>query len=113
MIDNNDPDVIFAALQHLKYNKHEVILFHVTDHSKEVELGFDNRPTRFIDLETGEALKLNPNAIRDSYVANTKKYFSELQLKCMQYQIELVEADINKGFEQVLLSYLIKRNKLF
>ncbi|NNC86676.1 MAG: DUF58 domain-containing protein, partial [Bacteroidia bacterium] len=48
----NDTDELFNALQHLKYNKHEVILFHVVDKEKEIDFDFENRPYQFIDVET-------------------------------------------------------------
>lgn len=35
---------MFDSLQHLKHNKHEVILFHVVDASRELLFEFDNRP---------------------------------------------------------------------
>jgi len=58
MFENiNDKEAIFDALQHLRYNKHEVILFHVSDHQTELEFNFDNRPYQFIDIETGESRK--------------------------------------------------------
>ncbi|NQV01035.1 MAG: DUF58 domain-containing protein, partial [Bacteroidia bacterium] len=38
MFENtSNPDELFAALQHLKHNRHEVVLFHVTDKSKEAD----------------------------------------------------------------------------
>lgn len=106
-------DEIFAALQHLKHNKHEVILFHVTDKSKELDFSFENRPYRFVDVETGQQVKLFPAEVKQQYLAAVNTFKDELKLKCGQYQIDLVEADINKGFEQVLLPYLVKRSKLF
>jgi hypothetical protein len=64
--DSEEYKSLFAALKHLKYNKHEVILFHIRDKSKELDFDFTNRPYRFIDLETGEQLKLTPNQVKDS-----------------------------------------------
>ena len=107
-----DNSLLFDALQHLRYNKHEVILFHVTDAPKELDFDYDNRPYRFVDMETGEEIKLNPAEIRDSYAQATGKFHQELKLKCAQYKIDFVEADINKGFEQVLLPYLLKRERM-
>jgi uncharacterized protein (DUF58 family) len=112
MLDSNPADELFSALQHLKHNKHEVILFHVTDKQQELEFKYKNRPYRFVDLETGEEVKLNPNEIRDQYVNSVSSYVSDLKLKCAQYHIDLIEADINENFEKVLLPYLIKRSKL-
>ena len=103
---------LFSALQHLKHNKHEVIVFHVTDKQKEMDFDFDNRPYRFIDLETGEEVKLHPNELKDNYLAQMSAYKKELMLKCGQNRIEFIEADINLGFDQVLLPYLIKRTKM-
>lgn len=101
----------FAALQHLKHNKHEVILFHVLDYAKELEFDFVNRPYRFIDLETGDQVKLTPSQVKETYVSEMKNFFRTLKLKCGQYHIDLVEANINLGFRQILLPYLTKRVK--
>ena len=102
---------LFSALQHLKHNKHEVILFHVLDKSRELEFDFSNRPYRFIDLETGEQLKLTPNQVKETYVKQMQNFYQQLKLRCGQYKIDLVEADVNLGFRQVLLPYLMKRVK--
>lgn len=115
MIENSEKsqDDLWNALQHLKHNKHEVILFHVTDKKKELDFEFENRPYRFIDMETGEEIKLNPLQVREAYQRSMKKFEQDLKLKCGQYSIDLVEADISKGFDQVLLPYLLKRKKMF
>ena len=103
---------IFASLQHLKHNKHEVIIFNVLDHKMELGFEFDNRPYHFIDIESGENLKIHPNNIRESYLEAVNSYHKELKLKCAQYKIDFVDADIHAGFYQVLHSYLIKRAKM-
>jgi len=114
MLDNHtDSADLFGALRHLKHNKHEVILFHVADQTREVEFAYENRPYRFVDLETGQQVKLFPSQVRDQYTRNIKAFMQEMKLKCGQYHIDLVEVDINRGFEQVLLPYLVKRSKLF
>lgn len=114
MMDNSErADELFAALQHLKFNKHEVILFHVHDYAKEVAFNYSNRPHRFIDLESGEEVKLSSNAIKKEYQQKQEAFLKEMKLKCAQYQIDLVEADIQAGFHPVLLAYLLKREKLF
>lgn len=104
---------LFSALQHLRHNKHEVILFHVTDKAKELDFNFEGRPYRFIDVETGQELKIHPNEVKERYVKAINDYKNELKLRCGQYQIEFIEADINAGFRQILLPYLLKRERLF
>lgn len=107
-----DNEELFSALQHLKYKKHEVVLFHVNDTPKELEFGFENRPYKFIDLESGEELKLNPNQVKENYISSVKNFTNALKLKCGQYHIDFVEADINKGFDTILYTYLVKRHAL-
>lgn len=114
MLENSaGADELYASLQHLRHNKHEVILFHVIDKSKEIEFDFDNRPYKFIDIEKGEELKITPSEVKELYTKRIKEYKNEMKLKCGQYRIEFIEADINRGFEQILLPYLLKREKLF
>ncbi len=105
-------DDLFAALQHLKYNKHEVILFDVKDKNAELLFDFKNRPYQFIDSETGEKLKLHPNAVKDNYLKALEDYEAQLKLKCTQYHIELVKASLSNNFTQILLPFLMKRNKI-
>jgi hypothetical protein len=113
MLDNlEDHNKLFEALEHLKYNKHEVILFHVYDGQLEQNLDFENRPHRFVDLETGEVLKLNPVEIQERYRQLMEERKNDILKHCYQYQIDYVEADINKDYNQILTSYLIKRTKL-
>ncbi|NTW33025.1 MAG: DUF58 domain-containing protein [Bacteroidetes bacterium] len=114
MLDNSKVSAeLLSALQHLRHNKHEVILFHVVDKSKELDFEFENRPYKFIDLETNEEVKLHPNEIKDHYQKTMSEYKNLIKLKCGQYNVDFVEADINKGFRSVLLPYLLKREKLY
>ncbi|HPT15068.1 MAG TPA: DUF58 domain-containing protein [Bacteroidales bacterium] len=105
-------DDLFDALQHLKYNKHEVVLFHVVEKMHELDFEYDNRPHRFIDMETGEEVKLQPSQVRSTYTKAISEYNETLKMKCGQYHIDFVEADIDRGFRQVLLPYLLKREKM-
>lgn len=113
LIEQQSPDELFEALQHLRYNKHEVLLFHVTDHRQERDFDFRNQPFRFVDLETGEHLRFSPNDLKKNYEKAMAAWFEEMRIRCGQYQVELAEADINKDFKHVLYSYLLKRKRLY
>ncbi|MCF8255989.1 MAG: DUF58 domain-containing protein [Flavobacteriales bacterium] len=115
MMENSDQsqEDLWAALQHLRHNMHEVILFHVLDRKQEMDFAFENRPYRFIDMETGEELKLNPMDVKDAYLSGMAELERQLKLKCGQYGIELIQADTNQPFDKVLLPYLLKRKKLY
>ena len=105
-------DDLFSALQHLKYNKHEVILFHVEDKKLELNFEFSNRPYLFIDSESGEKLKLHPNAVKEKYKLEVEAFRNEIKTRCAQYKIDLVEAEVSIDFNQILLPFLVKRSKL-
>lgn len=105
-------DELFKALQHLKHNKHEVIVFHVMDNDTELDFNFDERPMEFIDLESGDRLKLNPGDVRASYREEATRFHAALRMRCHQYKIDFIEADVNHGFDIILQTYLIKRAKM-
>ncbi|MBO3099141.1 DUF58 domain-containing protein [Gelidibacter pelagius] len=102
---------LIEALRHLKHKKHEVVLFHVFDKDKELTFDFENTPKRFIDVETGEHINLYPETIKEDYERAVGSYFDELRLKCGQYQIKYVEADITKDFDKILTTYMVERGK--
>ncbi len=113
MFDRNDnSEELFSALQHLKYNKHEVVLFHVMDKKLEGEFQFENRPHEFIDMETGDRVKLQSNQVREFYQEKVHAFKEELRVKCLQYRIDMIETDIREGFHPVLETYLVKRKKM-
>lgn len=109
---NENPNDLFSALQHLKYNKHEVLLFHVLDQKSEISFDFENRPYLFVDLETGDEVKLQSSRLKEVYAQKMESYMKNLKDKCMQFGIDLIEADISSGFGTVLQNYLVKRNKM-
>ncbi|MFN3916869.1 MAG: DUF58 domain-containing protein [Flavobacteriales bacterium] len=110
--DSNSLESIFPALQHLRHNKHEVILFHLAHKKTEVDFTFENRPYTFVDMETGEKMKLTPSEIKENYQKAMADYRKELEHKCAQYRIDYVDTPIEDGFNQVLIRYLAKRTKM-
>jgi len=104
---------ITESLHHLKHNNHEVVVFHVFDESKEIDLDFSNTPHRFIDLETGELVKINPREIQESFKKTQVRNKKIIKNKLSSFKIDYVEANINEGFTNVLKTYLLKRVKLF
>lgn len=104
-------DELFEALRHLKYNKHEVVLFHTYDGKLEMNFDFDNTPKKFVDVETGETINLYAENIKEKYKEKVQTYFKELKYRCMQYQIDYVPVDIHQGFDVILSTYLVRRNK--
>tara|TARA_R110001592_G_scaffold123973_1_gene332465 strand:- start:254 stop:1177 length:924 start_codon:yes stop_codon:yes gene_type:complete len=109
---NKDQESLFEALRHLKYNKHEVILFHTYDGKTEFDFNFDNSPKKFIDVETGEEINIYAENIKEKYKILIDKFFKELKNKCLQYKVDYVPVNVHSGFHQVLSSYLISRKNI-
>ena len=108
----DNQEELFAALQHLNYNKHEVVVFHVMDEELEMNFEFENRPHLFVDMETGEQIKLQSNVLKETYKEKIASRQNEIVQKCLQYKIDYIPTDIRKGIYPILRNYLVKRAKL-
>ena len=104
-----EDEKLFEALRHLKYNKHEVVLFHLMDDKYEVNFDFENTPQRFIDVETGEAINLYADMVKDAYQKSVIAYKEELKLKCAQYKIKYLSVDVGGDFSSILNTYMTER----
>jgi hypothetical protein len=76
-----------------------------------LDFDFGDSPKKFVDVETGEHLNLYASSVKKNYKTAMETYFNDLKLKCMQYKIDYVPVDIHKGFDQVLIFYLIGRKR--
>lgn len=110
--NSSETEDLFAALQHLKHNKHEVILFHVTEPTTERDFVFDERPYEFIDIESGKSVKAHPSQVKDVYTKTMKEFYEDLHLKCGKLKIDFIETDINKGFNPIFMEFLKRRAKM-
>lgn len=112
MFQDQDQDEVLGALQHMKHNKHEVILFHVSDHNSERDFDFNDRPYSFVDLETKQEIKVNPYEIKDAYQREMKAFYKELELKCGMIKVDFVSVNTTDSFDKILGAYLIKRKRM-
>lgn len=111
--NKEDFERISDSLQHLKHNNHEVVVFHVLDNNKEVDFDFNNSPYKFVDLETGELVKVNPKEIKSSFKKAQENNNELIKNRLLSYKIDYIQADINEGFSKILQTYLLKRSKLY
>lgn len=112
MLDSDNQQDVFLALQHLKHKNHEVLLFHVKDKATEVDFTFEDRPYEFIDLENNEKIKVQPSDVKITYQTKMNSFNDELKIKCGQLKIDFIEVDINEDYNVILQNYLIKRSKM-
>ena len=60
-----DSDELRDALQHLRFQKHDLALFHLLD---PLELAFEfDRPVRFVDMEGSQSIVTEPATVRAEY----------------------------------------------
>jgi uncharacterized protein (DUF58 family) len=104
-----EDEQLFEALRHLKYNKHEVVLFHLLDYEKEVNFDFENSPKRFIDVETGASIDVYAENIQKAYQQKINDYMHQLKLKCGQYKIKYFPVDIAGDFSTIFNTYMTER----
>lgn len=109
MFQLGDEDALFIALQHLKHNKHKVVLFHVIDNKTELNFDFDIAPRKFIDLETGDEVNLFAQNVKEEYEKGVSTYFNKLALSCSQNKIKYVPVGVGKNFEKILTTYLVEK----
>lgn len=109
MFQSNNEDDLFVALQHLKHNKHKVVLFHVVDKKTEQSFDFDNAPRKFVDIETGEEIAVFADNVKQQYEKGVESFFKKIALSCAQNQIQYVPVAVGENFEQILLTYLAEK----
>lgn len=111
MFQNADEEEIFKALQHLKHNKHKVIVFHVYDEKSELKLDYDGVPRKFIDVETGETVNLYTDQTKENYEKEVDSFFKKIENNCMQYKIQYVPVAVGEKFQKIMTTYLVEKQR--
>ena len=109
MFQDGKEEQLFNALQHLKHNKHKVVVFHVIDEKRELNFDFDNTPRKFIDVESGEIINLFAENVKEEYEKKVSDYFKKLSLTCAQNKIKYVPVNVGANFEKILTTYLVEK----
>jgi len=107
----DDPERTISAVKHFRHRKNEVVIFHILDPS---EIDFDfKREARFVDMETGNKIPVQPWMIRDEYREKAKKFFELLKYRCQEFDIDYNLLTTDTPYDIALLAYLHKRQKLY
>ena len=109
MFQSENEEALFNALQHLKHNKHKVVLFHVIDSKTELNFDFDNTPRKFIDMESGDEVNLFADTIKEAYEKQSELYFKKIAQTCAQNKIKYVPVSVGSNFEKILTTYLVEK----
>lgn len=109
--NKEEDDRLFKALLHLKHKKNKVVLFHVYDGKKEIDLNFSNTPTKFVDLESGEDINVFPKNVKEAYQSKIRNYFQEIELNCSMYKIKYIPVSVQDSFEKIITTYLVEKQR--
>ncbi|UCG63248.1 MAG: DUF58 domain-containing protein [Candidatus Zixiibacteriota bacterium] len=107
----DDADMIISGLKHFRYNKHEVIVFHILD-PRERDFAFP-REAIFKDMETGEELTTLPYQIKKDYAHQVKAFSDQVASACRQSNIDYYPIDTAMPFDKALYAFLSKRERLY
>ena len=110
-IDN--PEDFANSIKHLRHHLHEIVVFDVSHHNLENQLNLKNKYYNVVDVETGDSIKMHPKQIKEKYITERNSMKSKIHNLLKQQKVDLISADIEIGFDQILLEYLLKRKKIY
>ena len=105
-----DLDALEAALQRLRFNRHEVVLFQ-TLHRDELEFPFEGN-VKFRGLEVSDELLTRPSELRKRYLAAVRQFNDRLEQLCLRNRVERVLIDTTRDRAEILIDYLNHRSQL-
>ena len=107
----DDPDEILSGWKHLRYQGHEMIVFHIWD---PLEINLDiHKKIQFIDSENNEKLKLDTRKIKREYSSRVRKHIRFFRDQSGELDIDYTMLKTTDDLNISLSEYLIKRSKLY
>lgn len=96
------------ALQHLRYRKHDVVVFHMLEQQ---ELAFDfDRPIRFNDLEGHGSILADPSIMADQYREAISDYLASVKQVMQDTSTDYRRVSLHENHGDILASFLLQRS---
>lgn len=102
-----DPVILRDCFEHLRFRKHDVSAFHLLD-PEELQFAFQ-RPTRFLDMEGGTAIFVEPTEIAGRYHDALKNYLTMLKKIVLETAVDYRRISIDRPYELELTDFLVER----
>lgn len=102
-----DTNALSDALQHLKYRKHDVAVFHLMD-PQEIDFEFE-RPHRFVDLEDNTSVVAEPALIAEEYRDAVQKFLIDTRRCCHDVNADYHLVRTTENYESILSAFLLDR----
>lgn len=106
----DDPQETLKAIRLLRSRRHDVLVFHVLD-AAELEFPFQGA-TQFRDMETGEELEIDPQAVRERYLEQIHETSEFYRKGLTDVGIDYQPLNTRQPYDQALAAYLNRRSKL-
>jgi len=103
----DDVDSLLGGMQHLRFEGHDVTLFHVL-HPDEIEFPLTGM-IRFEGLEEKIEVLTRPHLIRPAYQRAVKSYLEKLRIGCENNRCDYLLMDTGKPLAESLSAYLARR----
>lgn len=105
-----DLEGLEPAIQRLRYEKHEIVLFQ-TLHHDELAFEFDGM-IKFMGLEVDEQLLAQPEDLRRGYLEALNRFNTQIEEICLRNGCERVLVDTSRPAAEVLVDYLNRRQQI-
>jgi len=102
-----DVDDILAGLDRLRFDGHNVVVFHTLD-PYEIEFPFKGT-WRFEGLEAEPELITQPERIREDYLASFNSYLDALRTGCVGSHVDYTTVDTSHPLDAVLSEFFFRR----
>ena len=102
-----EPEVVRNCLDHLRFRKHDVAVFHLLE-QRELALEFD-RPMRFVDMEGGEPILADPTVIGPQYQRALEIYLEDMNTVIQETEVDYHRIRIDENYDDVLARFLLGR----
>ena len=104
-----EPAEIAPALQHLRFNGNDIIVFHVLDRN---ELAFEFSGSVMLeDAETAEQMSIAPEATASAYRERVNNHIKQLRESAAANDVAYEQITTDQPLDYALFSFLSKRAK--
>jgi uncharacterized protein (DUF58 family) len=101
------PEELKSAIQHLRFQKHDVAVFHLLD-QKELDFDFE-QPATFLDMEGNDSMLVDPALIANNYRAAVRQYLAAIEDLVRTTNMDYHRVTLNEPYEEVLVRFLLGR----
>ena len=103
----DDREDICKGLLHLRFRRHDVVVFQVMDHA---EISFPFRgPTLFEGLEQAGQLFTEPRSLRNRYREEVEDFSTHMRVACRKMNIDFARFDTSEQLDSAIGAYLATR----